>query len=68
MGVSAAFWELGLGTAGWKGMVGMDGVGNTLPGVRAQRALKKGHGATRQPSVAAAEQDEPLAQAFLQVA
>lgn len=52
--MSGAFWELGLGSAGWKGMVGMDGVGATLPGVRAQRALKKGHGAPGQPSVAAA--------------
>lgn len=51
-----------LGAAGW-------GLGDraTLPGVRAQRALQEGHGSPGQPWVAATQQDEPFAQAFLHV-
>lgn len=51
-----------LGAAGW-------GLGDraTLPGVHAQRALQEGHGSPGQPRVAATQQDEPFAQAFLHV-
>lgn len=46
---------------------GGEGGRATLPGVCAECTLKKGHGSPRQPRIAATQQDEPLAQAFLHV-
>lgn len=73
-------WEVGCGMSGVDGLGGArwrwldpagpgDGWGGAaLPRVSAQSAPQKSHGSSRQPRIAATQTDQPLAQAFLQVA
>lgn len=73
-GASATLRKLGPGGSGgtggakWAGRAGRGRGRAALPGVGAQSAPEEGHCAPGQARVAAAQPDEPLAQALLQVA